>query len=166
MEDVLNSGNARESKVLWSRGILNGFIALILGVALYMIPALVVAIRMALDLGPKLKDTAVVSSQISMTIAEIYGSNLYLAAAFVVVLAALVFWRSRVISRIPANKSIITGTIVGAIPAIVVILPLLLGKGGLSNIVAVFVFIIAGIAGGAGRSTTGTNQSRNPPQHS
>jgi hypothetical protein len=162
----MNSGNARELKVPWSRGILNGFIALILGIALYIIPALVVAIRMALDLGPKLKDTAAVSSQISLRIAEIYSSNLYLAEAFVVVLAALVFWRSRVISRIPANRSIIVGTIVGAIPAFVVILPLLLGKGGLNSIVAAFVFLGAGIAGGAGRNTTGTTQSTNPPQHS
>jgi hypothetical protein len=149
MKSPLNAGDPPTLKVLWSRGLLNGLVALFLAFVLYTIPAMVVATRMAMTLGPKLRDNGAVSTQISAAIAGMYGNNLYLVAGLAVALAGLVFWRARVISRIAGSRSVATGAVVGAVPAIAGIVPLTLGIGGPGNIAAVVLFVLAGMAGGA-----------------
>lgn len=133
---------------MWGKTIFNGFIAWIIGIALYMIPSLVVALRMGFELGPQLNDSAEVSRQISQHISEMYRSNLYLAVLYIVLVALLVFWRAARLKKISGAKAMVNGAIVGAVPAAISLLSMILGTFGWMSVIEIFVFLAAGIVGG------------------
>ncbi len=145
-EKPVNSNQSK--KVLWTRSVLTGCVVWIVAFALYMVPAFVVGIRLGLELGPKLQNNALVSSEISRTISEMYRSHLALSIGYVAMLAILVFWRSRVIARIPDTNAIMNGAIVGAVPMIISIVLMLLGGREITSLLPVLVLVVAGIAGG------------------
>jgi len=150
----VDSIDTPKTKSLWFKDLLNGFIVWVIAFLLYMIPAFIVAIPMGFDLGPKLKDNAQVSKMIGEAISEMYRTNPYLLPGYIVILAVLIFWRSRVISRIAPNKILIHGAVIAAIPAAISARQILTGRGGLISIIAIIVFLAAGIAGGLKRNTT------------
>ena len=154
----MDSNNTSEKKSFWFKDLLNGFIVWAIAFLLYVIPAFVVAIRMGFDLGPKLKDDAQVSTMIGQAISEMYRTNPYLLPGYIVILAVLIFWRSRVISRTVSNKFLIHGAVIAVIPVAIGVWQLVSGKGGLSSMIAIIVFLAAGIAGGLKRTGTSAAQ--------
>ena len=60
-----------------SRGkaLLNGLLAWFIGFALYMLPAFVVAFRLAFEMGSQKQGSAAISKQISQTIATLYAGS-------------------------------------------------------------------------------------------
>lgn len=75
--------------------------ALLWGVAfgLYLIPGFVVAFRMAADLGPKLKDAAAVARLIRPAVRELYATDVLLRAAFIFLLAGMLYLIARGVLR-------------------------------------------------------------------
>jgi len=134
-------------KTQWRRDLLNGFIAWAIAFVLYVIPAFVVAFRMAFDLGPKLKDSAQVSALIGPAISGMYRTNPYLFPAYIAILAVLIFWRSRVVCRTAADGFLAHGAVVAAIPVAIGLLQFVAWKGAPGALIAMFVFLAAGMAG-------------------
>jgi hypothetical protein len=106
---------------------------------------------MGFDLGPKLNDNAEVSRRISQAISEMYSSNLYIHIGYIVVLGILVFWRSRIITRNLAEKSILHGAIIGSAAAIPVVALMTPSGAGIHMGIPVVVSIAAGLIGGMKR---------------
>jgi hypothetical protein len=154
----MDSNNTSEKKSFWFKDLLNGFIVWAIAFLLYVIPAFVVAIRMGFDLGPKLKDDPQVSTMIGQAISEMYRTNPYLLPGYTVILAVLIFWRSRVICRTVSNKFLIHRAVIAVIPVAIGVWQLVSGKGGLSSMIAIIVFLAAGIAGGLKRTGTSAAQ--------
>jgi hypothetical protein len=134
-------------KILWGKCLLNGLLAWVLGFVLYMIPAFVVAIQMGFDLGPKLKDNAAVSRQISEAISDMYRSNSYLAIGLVLAMAALTYWRSRRVARTPPIRYLTNGAIVGSVPALITLAVSAFRGITIGTIVEIVIFIAAGVVG-------------------
>lgn len=134
-------------KSSWLRDLLIGFIIWAIAFVLYIIPAFIVAIPMGFDLGPKLKDNAEVSRLISQAISEMYRTNPYLLPGYIVILAVLIFWRSRVRSRVVSNNFVIHGVVIAAIPVIMSASQIVMGRGALIWAVSMIIFLAAGIAG-------------------
>jgi hypothetical protein len=108
---------------------------------------------MGFNLGPKLKDNAEVSKLIGQAVSEMYRTNPYLLPGYTVILAVLIFWRSRVISRIAPNRSSIHGAVIAAIPVAISLWQIVIWRGGFISIIAIIVFLVAGIAGGLKRTS-------------
>ncbi len=109
-------------KIYWFKSILNGLWAWLLGMAIYMIPALVVGFKMGFELGPQLKDNAAVSAEISQTIATMYRDSLYLHIFFFVIMLGLIVWRSYKVVRLPQSHALLNAVIVAAVPSLITVL--------------------------------------------
>ena len=144
----MKSSEPQQGKRLWGRAILNGLMAWAIGFVLYLIPGLVVGFRMGFDLGPKLQDSSAVSQQIGQTVSAMYRENVYLMAAYMVVMAVLVFWRARAISRKSPGRGVINGAIVGAVPAVIAIVSLAAGKGNYLSVIEAVVYLLVGALSG------------------
>jgi hypothetical protein len=143
---------------LWFKDLLNGFIAWAIAFVLYAVPAFVVAFRMGFDLGPKLKDNAQVGALIGQAISDMYRTNPYLLPGYFVILAALIFWRSRVVCRTVSDKFLVHGAVIAVIPVAIGVWQLVSWKGGLSGMIAIILFLAAGMAGGLKRAGTSATQ--------
>ena len=147
----MSSVNNPNFKPPWWKDILNGFIAWIIAFVILIIPAFVVGINMAFDLGPKLNDNAEVSRRISHAISEMYGSNLNIRIGYIVVLGILVFWRSWVNAGRSAEKTILHGATIGCAAAIMVLVQMASSGAGLYMAIPAAVSIAAGVIGGMKR---------------
>ena len=136
-------------QILVWRAALNGFVAWIIGTLLYMVPALVVGFQMGFTLGPKLQSSSEVSRMISEAISRMYRGNMLLAGAYLVAIAVLVFWRAGVVSRAATGKRIQNGLIVGAVPALLEVLFLAAGIGGILSVVAAVMYVAVGAFAGS-----------------
>ncbi len=148
---TFTAGSGKE--ILFWRAVRNGFVAWMIGTGLYMIPALVVGFQMGFTLGPKVQNSAEISRQISEAITAMYRGNMFLVAGYFVAIALLVFWRARVVSRAATGKRMQNGAIVGAVPAVLEILFLTAGIGGIYSVVAAAVYVAVGAFAGS-RSAT------------
>jgi magnesium-transporting ATPase (P-type) len=158
LEDSLSAADNSTPRPSWWKDILSGFIAWIIAFVIFLIPALVVGISMGFDLGPKLHNNAEVSRRISQAISEMYGSNLYIRIGYIVVLGIVVFWRSWIITRHFAERSILHGTIIGSAAAILAVVQLIPTGAGMHMVIPVVVSIAAGLLGGMKRRSRGTAQ--------
>ena len=154
----MDSNDTSRKESSWFKDLLNGFIAWAIAFLLYTIPAFVVAIRMGLDLGPKLKDNAQVGTAIGQAISEMYRTNPFLLHVYIVILAVLIFWRSRVICGTVSSKFLLHGAVIAVIPVAIGVWQLVRWKGGLSAMIATIVFLAAGMAGGLKRTGTSAAQ--------
>ena len=136
------------SRLRWWKALANGLLAWIIGFALYMIPSLVVAFKMGFELGPQGVDSSTISSQISQAISSMYRESLWLAMGYTVVVAMLVFWRARVVAKGTGTFGRAHGLLVGAIPALLSLLLLVVSQMDLSTALDVVVFLAAGYIGG------------------
>jgi hypothetical protein len=149
----MHSTNAPKTKSLWFKDVLNGFIVWVVAFAIYMIPAFIIAIPMGFNLGPKLKDNAEVGKLIGQAVSEMYRTNPYLLPGYTVILAVLIFWRSRVTSRIVPNRSSIHGAVIAAIPVAISLWQIVIWRVGFVSIISIIIFLVAGIAGGLKRTS-------------
>lgn len=133
-----------------SRGkaLLNGLLAWSIGFALYMLPAFVVAFRLAFEMGPRKLSAAAISAQISRTIAALYAGSWFLHVGLIVIVGLLVVWRAWAVARGSEQRQLVNGLIVGAVPA--VLTPALLLWGGFRwvDMAAMLVCLVAGVTGG------------------
>jgi hypothetical protein len=142
------AGTDGASRLRWWKALANGLLAWVIGFALYMIPSLVVAFKMGFELGPQGVDSSTISSQISQAISSMYRESLWLTIGYTVVVALLVFWRARVVAKGTGTSGGAHGLLVGAIPALLSLLSLVMGRMDLSTLVDVVVFLAAGYIGG------------------
>jgi hypothetical protein len=143
----MTSNNDSPSPTSWPKDLLNGFLVWLVAFILYLIPGFVVAIPMGFNLGPKLKDNAEVGRLIGQAVSDMYQSSPYLHYGYLLVLALLVLWRSRVISKRSSTKSISHGVLVATIPLILTAVPFALGGHILICAIAVVVLLSAGVIG-------------------
>ncbi len=127
--------------------LLNGFLAWLIAFVLYLVPGFIVAVPMGFSLGPKIKDNAEVGRLISKAVSEFYQSTLSLHYGFVLVLALLILWRSRVIARRSATRSITRGIVVSILPVLLAAIPFGLGGHILLCVLPIVLFPLAGIIG-------------------
>jgi hypothetical protein len=158
LEDSVSSVDNPKARPSWWKDILNGFIAWIIALVIYMIPAFVVGISMGFDLGPKLNDKAEVGRRISQAISEMYGSNLYIHIGQIIVLGILVFWRSWVTTRHFTERSILHGAITGGVAAILVAIQMTPSGAGRRMVIPIVVSVAAGVIGGIKRAPQGPAQ--------
>jgi hypothetical protein len=128
--------------------LLNGLLAWFVGLALYMIPAFIVAFRLAFELGSQRQDSSVIRQQISHTISTMYAGSWQLQVGFIVIVGLLVVWRSWVVVKENEEKQLVSGFIVGVVPAVLMLLFLACGGFGWLDIIAMLVCLVAGAAGG------------------
>ena len=130
------------------KALLNGLLAWFIGFALYMLPAFVVAFRLAFEMGPQKQGSAAISQQISQKIATLYAGSWLLQVGLIVVVGLLVVWRAWVVVKGSEQRQLVSGLLVGAVPALLT--PVLLAWGGFGwvDIVAMLVCLAAGVTGG------------------
>ena len=114
----------KKNDILWVRAILNGVLAWLLSVVIFMIPAIVIAVQMGFELGPQADDSAEVSTRISETISALYKDNMLLTAGFLVLTALLIFWRARAVLKKATAEYLINGLLVAAFPVVLSLLSL------------------------------------------
>ncbi len=132
------------SGVPWVKALLNGVVATVIGFVLYIIPGLVVGIQMGIDLGPQLQDNAEVSRQINEAVTGMYRSSVILWIAYAVIVAALVFWRAKVVAKKAGGNGVLSGVLVGVVPAVVTVLFALLGSWGIRSFFEAAAFLVVG----------------------
>jgi hypothetical protein len=135
------------NRILWIRALWNGFLALILGFVLYMIPGIIIGLKMGFDLGPKMKDSPEVTTQISETISKMYQENVMLMAGYIISTCLLILWRARVVTKGTGDKKLINGFLVGFIPALLGLLFIFTKGFNLISLVEIIVFIGSGLLG-------------------
>jgi len=153
-EDSMESNTNPPSHTSWPKILLNGFLVWLVAFILYLVPAFIVAVPMGFDLGPKLKSNAEVGRLISQAVSELYRSTPSLHYGYIIVLGMLILWRSRVISRHSAGKPITHGVLLAIVPVILTAAPLALGGNILPSVIAMVVFLLAGITGAFKRVPT------------
>ncbi|MBX7236982.1 MAG: hypothetical protein K1X65_21550 [Caldilineales bacterium] len=133
-----------------SRGkaLLNGLLAWFIGFALYMLPAFIVAFRLAFEMGPQKQGAAAISAQISQTIAILYAGSWFLQAGLIVMVSLLVVWRAWAVATRSEQRQLINGLMVGAAPALLTPVLLMWGGFGWVDLVAMLVCLVAGVTGG------------------
>ncbi len=146
-----------KSRTSWPKDLLNGFLLWLVGFILYLIPGFIVAVPMGFNLGRKLNDNVEVGRQISQAVSEMYQSNLYLHYGYLLLLALLILWRSRVISKRSSTKSITHGALVASIPVILTVVPFALAGHILACAIAVVVLFSAGVIGGSRKRSQATS---------
>ena len=99
-----------------SRGkaLLNGLLAWFIGFALYMLPAFVVAFRLAFEMGPQKQGSAAISQQISQKIATLYAGSWLLQVGLIVIIGLLVVWRAWAVAKGSEQRQLVSGLIVGS----------------------------------------------------
>ena len=133
-----------------SRGkaLLNGLLAWFIGFALYMVPAFVVAFRLAFEMGSQRQGSAAISEQIGQEIASMYAGSWLLQMGLIVIVGLLVVWRAWAVAKGSEQKQLVGGLIVGAVPAALTLVFLACGGFGWVDIVAMLVYLVAGVTGG------------------
>ena len=133
-----------------SRGkaLLNGVLAWFIGFALYMLPAFVVAFRLAFEMGPRKQGSAAISQKISQKIATMYAGSWLLQVGLIVIVGLLVVWRAWAVAKGSAQRQLVRGLVVGAVPAVLTPVLLMWGGFGWVDIVAMLVCLVAGVTGG------------------
>ena len=130
------------------KALLNGLLAWFIGFALYMLPAFVVAFRLAFEMGPQKQGSAAISQQISQKIATMYAGSWLLQVGLIVIVGLLVVWRAWAVVKGSEQRQLVSGLIVGAVPALLTPVLLVWGGFGWMDIVAMLVCLVAGVTGG------------------
>jgi hypothetical protein len=130
------------------KALLNGLLAWFIGFALYMVPAFVVAFRLAFEMGSQRQDPAAIGEQISKKITTMYAGSWLLQVGLMVIVGLLVVWRAWAVARGSEQKQLVSGLIVGAVPAVLTLVFLAFGGFGRVDILAMVVYLFAGATGG------------------
>jgi len=135
-------------KVRWGKALLNGFVAWIIGVVIYMIPSFVYAAWLVFQLVPTMTDSTAISTEISQRIAAMYTGNWLLIGALVLIAALIILWRARAVATGTGQSRWINGLVVGAVAAVLSLVFVLCGGFDLSTVVTIVVYLGAGVVGG------------------
>ena len=130
------------------KALLNGLLAWSIGFALYMVPALIVAFRLASEMGSRRQDSAAISGQISRKIATMYAGSSLLQVGLIVIVGLLVVWRAWAVAKGSEHGQLFIGLTVGAVPAVLTLVFLAFGGFGWVDIGAMLVYLFAGVTGG------------------
>ena len=142
------TGTTAPAPLRWGKALVNGLLAWILGFVIYMIPSVVVAFKMAFELGPQGVESSMISSQISQTISQMYRESIWLSIGYAAVIALLVYWRARVVARGTGTQRVAHGLLVAAIPVLLSLLSAAVIHLELASFVDAAIFCLAGYIGG------------------
>ena len=134
--------------IRWRAGVRNGLLAWFIGFALYMIPAFVVAVRLAWEQGPRMRDSAATSAHISQEIATRYAHSWLLHVGLIVIVALLVSWRAWAVAKGSGEKRMANGLIVGGAAAVLTLGFLAWVGFGWVYVAAMLLYVGAGVGGG------------------
>lgn len=84
------------------KAFLNGLAIGFIGLAIDLLPALVVAFRLAIELRSQRQAAAVISTQISQQIGALYAQNWLPQIGLIIIVGALIVWRVRAVSSASA----------------------------------------------------------------
>jgi hypothetical protein len=82
-------------KTARGKAFLDGLFVCLIGLAVYMTPAFVVAFRLANELTSQKQGSAAISAQISQTIARLYAENWLPQVGLLFVVIGVLVWRRR-----------------------------------------------------------------------
>jgi len=136
------------SRILWGRAVLNSLLVWFLGFVIFMVPGIIAAAKMAIELGPKLRDSNEISAQISSAMSEMYSSSLWLMGFYAGLFFILIFWRAWVVARRTGDKGMINGIIVSSIPVVTSLLFAFSGGVDIFSIAEIAIFLGAGAVAG------------------
>ncbi len=142
------SNNMIEGRILWLKSLLNSFLVWILGFIIFMIPGLIVSMKLGFELGPKTRNPEVVSSQISSAISELYSSSTLLMGFYAGLFCVLIFWRAWAVAKGTGDKSIVNGILVSTVPVITSLGFTGIGGIDIYSVIEVILFLAAGAAAG------------------
>ncbi len=142
------SNNMIEGRILWLKSLLNSFLVWILGFIIFMIPGLIVSMKMGFELGPKTRNPEVVSSQISSAISEMYSSSTLLMGFYAGLFCVLIFWRAWAVAKGTGDKRVVNGILVSTVPVLTSLA--FAGFGGIDiySVIEIILFLAAGAAAG------------------
>lgn len=143
----MNDSNL-SNRILWIKALWNSFFALLIGFAVYMLPGLIVGLKMGFELGPKMKNSPEVSAQISETISGMYQENILLIVGSIIVTGLVILWRSRIVSRGTGDKKLINGFLVGFFPSFIGLLYIFISGFNIISVLGIVLFIGLGLLGG------------------
>ncbi|MDD3716538.1 MAG: hypothetical protein PHX07_01755 [Candidatus Marinimicrobia bacterium] len=139
MEKTKNpSGN------VWMKGLFNGLFAYILGFAVYMLPGIIISVKMGFTLGPQSNDPAALSADISQAISGMYSGSIPLAVLLIVFTSLFIIWRSRTVSKKYGGDAIRNGLFVSAVPVCLTLLFMITGGVDWISVLEIFVYPGAG----------------------
>lgn len=133
----------------WGKALRNGLYAWLLGLALYMIPAFVVAFRMGFEMGPKGIPQAEISHRISAAIPAMYRENLWLNVGYSIILALLVIWRARVVAWGSGGNAVKLGLLVAFVPVLVSLVTFFTQHMDPYSLLDAIILGVAGYVGGS-----------------
>jgi hypothetical protein len=82
-------------KTARGKAFLDGLFVCLIGLAVYMIPAFVVAFRLAYEMGSQRQSSAAISAQISQNIAALYAGNALPQVGLIAIAIGVLVWRQR-----------------------------------------------------------------------
>ena len=152
MMDAMQEINSR---IFWGRAVLNSLLVWILGFFIFMVPGIIASAKMAIELGPKLRDSEEISARISSAMSEMYSSSLWLMGFYAGLFFILIFWRAWVVARRTGERGRINGMLVSSIPVVTSLLFAFSGGIDVYSMFEIFLFLGAGaLAGGlSGKAT-------------
>ncbi len=77
------------------KAFLDGLFVCLIGLAVYMTPAFVVAFRLAFELASQKQRSAAISAQISQSIAALYAENVLPQVGLIAIVIGVLVWRQR-----------------------------------------------------------------------
>jgi hypothetical protein len=140
----------KPDSILWVKGLLNSLLVLVIGFAIFMVPALIKAFQMGFELGPQSDDPAALSRQISETISNMYKNHTLYITGFVIITILLIFWRARVTAKGTGDKCVINGILVSIMPVLLTVAFISAGFN-IKDLLQPLFYIGAGTAGGLSR---------------
>jgi hypothetical protein len=131
------------------RALLNGLVAYVLGTLVISLPAIFIALSIGFELGPQGADQVEISRTISSRIAEFYRGNILVQFGGSLIIALLVYRRTRVCARGTGMRAIRTGLLVALLPVVVDIVFAALTVGDVAEFLLPLMYVLAGYVGGS-----------------
>jgi hypothetical protein len=113
-----------------------------------MVPAFVVAFQQAFEMGSQRQGSAAISEQIGQKITAMYAGSWLLQVGLIIIVGLLVMWRAWAVAKGSEQKQLVSGLIVGAVPAVLTLVFLVCGGFGWVDIAAILVYLVTGVTGG------------------
>jgi len=135
------------NRILWIKALWNSFLALLIGLVVYMLPGLIVGFKMGFELGSKMKKNNQIGTQISEVVSKMYQENIIFIAVSIIITNLAIFWTSRIVSRVTGDKKLINGFLVGSFPSLIGLLYIFMRGFNLIAVVGILLFIAFGLLG-------------------
>lgn len=135
------------NKILWGKALWKSTLALLISFVFYLLPGLIVGIKMGAELGPNSNNPAEVSATISKAVSILYQENTWINIGFIVLNGLLLFLYSKKLSKGTGDKMRINGLIVGSFPALIGLLSIIMIGSNIFFLAMIIVSLGSGLLG-------------------